>query len=62
MAAIKPGDWCEDAISKQTVLAVAEGYVMVRRPRAIPFVLCDTEWLSRCGTPEKNNEAEVSDE
>lgn len=40
------GDVRCDAYGKMTCMAVADGYVMCRRPRAMPLVKSLSEWLS----------------
>lgn len=35
-----------DAVGKLRMIACAEGYVMVRRPRAMPFVMDGKEWTA----------------
>ncbi len=40
----KRGDRVEDATSKITIMAVADEYVMCRRPGCTPFVRTIQEW------------------
>lgn len=45
---IKPGQlWEWDALGKVRVMALADGYVMLRRPRCIPFVASVNRLLRR---------------
>lgn len=41
------GDKFKDNISIVTVMAVVDGYVMVRRPRCIPFVEYEKDFLNK---------------
>jgi hypothetical protein len=41
---IKIGDVKYDEHGKMTVMAVANGYIMARRPRCMPFVALEKIW------------------
>jgi hypothetical protein len=34
-----------DALTRLTPMARSRGYVMIRRPRAVPFVISEKDWL-----------------
>lgn len=40
----KRGDAVQDCRGKIKCMAVADGYVMCRRPRAVPFVMTVQNW------------------
>lgn len=45
--AVKRGDRTIDEHGEIRVMAVADGYVMVRRPGCLPFVLSVKEFLTK---------------
>ena len=48
---MKRGDTMVDVYGRVAAMAVVDGYVMCRRPRAVPFVMSVAEWARRARTP-----------
>ncbi len=55
---VSRGDTITDYLSKIIILAVADGYVMCRRPGAIPFIKSVKEW-NRLYKDDKLKESRV---
>lgn len=45
---IEVGDAFEDDYGRLRVIAIADGYLMIRRPQAQPFVICHKTFLDKC--------------